>query len=209
MSRTRASRSDRSMPSSSSGSFTLSSTLRHSNRTGAWKTMPYSRPSRALWAGLPLTSTLPSLGAVRSPMSRSSVLLPQPDGTMRLTNSPRPISRSIPLSAVVTACPAGPKRFSTPLTRTTGAPVPSGCIGQRPPPAQDDELTDADQPVEGDPQHRAGEDGGPQLLRTADVLVVEVDDGAAQPVPNLSMPLADDGPDDAGRRGHLERGEQV
>ena len=40
-------------------------------------------------------------------MTRSSVDLPQPDGPMSEMNSPRRISRSMPLSAVVTAVAAG------------------------------------------------------------------------------------------------------
>ncbi len=113
------------MPISSSGSFTLSSTLRHSNSVGAWKTIPYSRPSRAACAALPLTSTLPRVGPIRSPMMRSSVLLPQPDGPMSETNSPRRMSRSIPASAVVTTAPPVRKVLSTSRMRTIASAPPS------------------------------------------------------------------------------------
>ena len=52
-------------------------------------------------------------------MTRSSVDLPQPDGPMSEMNSPRRMSRSMPLSAVVTAAPLV-KTLSTPSMRTTG-----------------------------------------------------------------------------------------
>ena len=42
--------------------------------------MPYSWSRRARSAGFPLTWTVPAVGLVRSPMIRSSVDLPQPDG---------------------------------------------------------------------------------------------------------------------------------
>src|SRR5688572_23214365 len=157
------------MDSSSSGSLTFSSTVRHSNRTGAWNTIPYSRPMRAACAGLPLTSTLPAVGAVRSPISRRSVLLPHPDGPMRLTNSPRPMVRSIPDSAVVTALPPALNSLSSAETRTTGS---SGSVigpssrrfGDGAPAAQGDQLRQADEAEEDDAENGTGEDGGPQLL---------------------------------------------
>ena len=112
------------MPVSSSGSFTLSSTVRQSKSTGAWKTMPYSRPRRASCDVLPLTLTLPEVGAVRSPIRRSRVLLPHPDGPMRLTNSPPRMTRSIPSRAVVRPSPPRVANvFVTPSTWTTVSPV--------------------------------------------------------------------------------------
>src|SRR5688500_10219559 len=198
------------MESSSSGSLTFSSTVRHSNRTGAWNTILYYRPIRAACAGLPLTSTLPAVGAVGSPMSRRSVLLPHPDGPMRLTNSPRPMVRSIPESAVVTAWPAALNSLSSAETRTTGASESvigpsSRHFGDGAAPAERDQLRHADEAEEDDAEHGAREDGRPQLLRSADVLVVEVDDGPAQPVADLSGALAHDRSHDAGGGAHLER----
>jgi len=46
-----------------------------------------------------LTVTVPELGATRSPTIRSSVDLPQPDGPIRETNSPRWTAKSMPDSA--------------------------------------------------------------------------------------------------------------
>src|SRR5688500_15637784 len=202
------------MESSSSGSLTFSSTVRHSNRTGAWNTIPYSRPMRAACAGLPLTSTVPVVGAVRSPMSRRSVLLPHPDGPMRLTNSPRPMVRSIPESAVVTALPPASNCLSSAETRTTGASdsvigPSSGHFGNGAAAAQGNQLRQADEAEEDDAEHGARDDGGPQLLRSADVLVVEVDDRPAQPVADLSGALAHDRSHDAGGGAHLQRREEV
>jgi hypothetical protein len=71
-------RSARDMPRSSSGSSTLRCTVRHSNSPDCWNAMPYSCFSLALAAGSPATVTVPRVGLSRSPMSRSSVLLPQP-----------------------------------------------------------------------------------------------------------------------------------
>src|SRR5438105_7020623 len=69
---------------------------------------------RACRAGLPLTLAAPAVGWIRSPMIRSSVDLPHPDGPISDTNSPGSISRSMPCTAVVS-----PKRFVTPLISTT------------------------------------------------------------------------------------------
>src|ERR1700704_3425745 len=52
-------------------------------------------------------------------MSRSRVDLPQPDGPMSDTNSPDPIVRSIPASAVTAVGPA-PKVLPAPVIATTG-----------------------------------------------------------------------------------------
>jgi hypothetical protein len=50
-----------------------------------------------------LTSAVPAVGFVRSPMIRSNVDLPQPEGPIKETNSPGSTSRSIPSSAVTPA----------------------------------------------------------------------------------------------------------
>ena len=49
---------------------------------------------------MPFTSTVPADGGVRSPITRSNVDLPQPDGPISETNSPGSIARSISCSAV-------------------------------------------------------------------------------------------------------------
>src|SRR5256886_5649557 len=59
---------------------------------------PYTTLFRS--ALLPLTSTVPAVGVVRSPMIRRRVDFPQPDGPISETNSPGSTSRSIPCSAV-------------------------------------------------------------------------------------------------------------
>src|SRR3954470_24138745 len=48
---------------------------------------------------MPLMVIEPAVGCSRSAMTRSSVVLPQPDGPMKETNSPCPISRLTSLSA--------------------------------------------------------------------------------------------------------------
>ena len=53
-----------------------------------------------LGALLPFTSTVPADGGVRSPITRSSVDFPHPDGPISETNSPGSIDRSISCSAV-------------------------------------------------------------------------------------------------------------
>src|SRR5919109_216069 len=221
ISRARSERSFGDRPISSSGSLTLSSTVRQSNSTGAWKTIPYSRSRRARPAGLPLTSTVPVVGWMRSPMTRSSVDFPQPDGPMSDTNSPRAMSRSMPDKAVVTTTPSRANVFSTPDRRTTvvGAPVDpasvmrslarSSALHDRRAAAQDDDLGEADHAEEDDADQRRDEDRRPQLLGPGDVVLVEVDDRPAETVRDAARSLADDRPDDRRGRRDLERGEQV
>ena len=48
----------------------------------------------------PLTSTVPSLICSKSAITRNSVVLPQPDGPIKDTNSPSPMRRSILLRAL-------------------------------------------------------------------------------------------------------------
>ena len=64
-------------------------------------------------------------------MSRSRVDLPQPDGPMSETNSPAPIVRSIPSSAVTAVGPV-PNVLPAPETATTGRADPApGRRGRR------------------------------------------------------------------------------
>src|SRR5262249_58261 len=68
----------------------------------------------------PLTSTLPALGRSRSAMTRNSVVLPQPDGPMKETNSPAAIARSTLLSA--STLPSAVSKVSdTPRASTASA----------------------------------------------------------------------------------------
>ena len=49
---------------------------------------------------LPPSSTMPSSGRSKPAITRSVVVLPEPDGPSIVKNSPRPISRSTPSTAV-------------------------------------------------------------------------------------------------------------
>src|SRR5688572_20735697 len=71
--------------------------------------------------------------------------------------------------------------------------------------AQDDELRDADEPEEGDPDSRADEGGRPQLLGPRGELLVELDDGSAEPTGDARRRLGHDGADDAGGGADLQR----
>ena len=82
---------------SSTGSSTLSSTLRQSSSTGRWKTMATS--GEAPRSGAPSSSTCPADGSSRPAISRSRVVLPQPLSPTIATNSPAHSSRSTPSSA--------------------------------------------------------------------------------------------------------------
>src|SRR5690554_4369139 len=62
---------------------------------------------------------LPSVGSIRSAMSRMRVVLPQPEGPMRLTNWPSRMVRLASCSATASALPTT-KRLPTPLTSMIG-----------------------------------------------------------------------------------------
>src|SRR5262245_12162459 len=105
-------------------------------------------------------------------MTRSSVDLPQPEGPMRDTSSPRAISRSIPLSATVRAPSRAANTLPTPVSRTIGPAVPvtsapgSGRAARRP--SDDGPVGDVQRLVDdlealrelrlGDAQRRVGVD---------------------------------------------------
>src|SRR3982751_6561073 len=101
---------------------------------------------------------------MRSAMTRRSVLLPQPDGPMSDTNSPRWMDRSMPWSAVVTTSSPRLKTLSTPARVTTGPPVAgeleaavmqalplSGLRRRRGPAAKDEVLDGSKDEEERDP----------------------------------------------------------
>ena len=54
---------------------------------------------RPACAGLPLIVIVPAVGSIRSPITRRSVDLPQPEGPISEMNSPASISRSMSWSA--------------------------------------------------------------------------------------------------------------
>src|SRR5215467_612065 len=105
-----------------------------SGRATPWKRMPRSTFSRTVFQGnsafswntkamsrgigpatfLPLTSTLPAVGASSPPTTLSSVLFPQPDGPIRQSSSPRATSNEVSSSArTLRASPSSPKRCDT------------------------------------------------------------------------------------------------
>src|SRR5687768_12221863 len=157
-------------------------------------------------------------------MSRSSVDLPHPDGPMREMNSPASIWRSIASSAFVRP-PLASKILSTPATSTTG--LGAGCDGRvwvslmasskgrssggrAGPAAEREELCDPNREEERQAKQRRREDRGPELLRGAAVLLVEVQDRPSEAeLAAARVSLAHDGADDARRSGDLQRGEQV
>src|SRR5215472_6287581 len=79
--------------------------------------------------------TSPWLGCSRPAMSRSKVVLPQPDGPSRTRYSPSPVSRSIPSTAVV--CP---NSLRSALVSTTAIGVNSVLVVRGPPVFSDQAL---------------------------------------------------------------------
>ena len=74
----------------SSGSATLRSIVRHGIERRRLEHVAVGARSAAPRSGvMPLTRIVPPVGCSRSAMTRSSVVLPQPDGPISETNSPR------------------------------------------------------------------------------------------------------------------------
>src|SRR4029079_12352890 len=163
--------------------------------------------------------TSPRVGPVRSPMIRSSVDLPQPDGPISETNSPWAMSSEMPSSAVVAGWAPRANTWSTLERRTTGWSVMragllvrrlGGSAGLWPAAvAKDVPLDGDDQQEEENPEQGGAADRRPELLRAGDVVLVERDDQPAQAFGDPARPLADDRPDDPRRRGDLQRREEV
>src|SRR6185369_3104114 len=146
-------------------------------------------------------------------MSRSSVDLPQPDGPMSETNSPGAIERLMSSRAVVRP-PAVSKTLLTPEIATTlvpGCPLTSASPeGRVRPAAKREQLQQPDGDEEGQAEQRGGDHRRPELLRTGDVLLVEVEDRAPESeLAAARVPLPHDRPDDARGGRDLERREQV
>src|ERR671920_2401418 len=154
---------------------------------------------RAWRAGLPLTVTVPDVGWIRSPMIRSSVDLPQPDGPISEMNSRSSSSRPMPCSAVTS-----PKRFVTSLIATT---LMSGDVLRCA--AHDELLGDQHDQEERDPKRGRDHVRRPETGRLRRVVLAVVDDLAAEPVLDRRRQLADDRADDARSRRDLERREDV
>ena len=81
----------------STGSITLSSTVRQSSSTSRWNTMPALLT--APLTGVPPTVIVPVVAGIRPDTNIIIVLLPQPLGPTIETNSPAEMSRSISPSA--------------------------------------------------------------------------------------------------------------
>ena len=141
-------------------------------------------------------------------MSRSRVDLPQPDGPMSETNSPWRMVRSTDSSAVTAASPV-PNTLPTPVASTTGA---RGDRRRRPgPPSHSSPSTGRyrprvssrsarlTMPDEDEADERAHDDRRPQPLRPGRVVLVVVDDRAAETGGDARRLLPDDRADD--RRG--------
>src|SRR6185436_15348931 len=78
----------------------LAATVRFGNRAYDWKTMPKSRcEAGRLEISLPAWKMRPEVWMSRPAIARSSVVLPQPDGPRKQTNSPPMISREMSFSA--------------------------------------------------------------------------------------------------------------
>ncbi len=93
-----------SSPSISTENSTLSITVRQGRSTGCWKTKPTS--GKGPVTGCSRTRMCPRLTGTRPATSLSSVLLPQPLGPTRVTNSFSPISSVVSASA----CTGSPVR---------------------------------------------------------------------------------------------------
>ncbi len=74
---------------SSNGNRTLLRTLRHGSSVASWNTSDNRMPwRRATAGGCPAMPTVPAVGSTSPAISRSSVLLPQPEGPTIETNCP-------------------------------------------------------------------------------------------------------------------------
>jgi hypothetical protein len=79
----------------------LSKTVAHGISVGSWKTKLTSRVCSLARFSSAGHSIAPADGSSRPAIMRSAVLLPQPDGPSRLTNSPRRTSRLMSRKATV------------------------------------------------------------------------------------------------------------
>src|SRR5215467_9850034 len=109
----------RSRPSTSTGSITLSKTVRHGSSTGSWNTMPMS------WLGssteCPRRVTRPAERGSSPARILSSVVFPQPDCPTMVMNSPAAISTEMPARACTWVRPRVAYVFSRLDTTIRGA----------------------------------------------------------------------------------------
>ena len=108
-------------PCASSRSETAhsASVVFHGSKVGSWKTIPIS--ARGCVIGVPPATILPSVTASRPAIIIRSVLLPQPLGPSRQTNSPFSMEK---VAAVTASNAAGP----LPNTLRTPWQLISGCM---------------------------------------------------------------------------------
>src|SRR6218665_2677692 len=118
--RTPGAAASRRMPASLSGSRTLSNTLAQGISVGSWNTKPSSRPLGVCSA--PDQCMVPPLLRARPAISRSAVLLPQPEGPSRLMKSCSPMSSVMSCNASVPLA----KRLPTWRRLTSGRAVAGG-----------------------------------------------------------------------------------
>src|SRR6266545_3688094 len=121
----------RSSPSTSTGSITLSKTVRHGRRTGSWNTMPMSRLGPS--TGRPRKVTLPAERWSRPARIFSRVVFPHPDWPTIVTNSPATISTEMPARACTCARPRVAYVFSRLDTTISGAIPAVGALLKRVP----------------------------------------------------------------------------
>ena len=107
------------------GSRTFASTRAQGINVGSWNTKAKRRPS---WPTCPKSprhhNSRPSDGSMRLAINLSSVLLPQPDGPIKVRNSPSAILRLIGASARVPLA----KTFSAESISTAGGRSPPAVI---------------------------------------------------------------------------------
>ena len=101
-----------------SGKAMFSNTVMCGNRARLWNTIPRlrSRGSHSVTRSSPMY-TSPAVGDSRPAMMLSVVVLPQPDGPTKTTNSPSVTSRLTPLTASV-----APKRLTIRSSLTPAIP---------------------------------------------------------------------------------------
>ena len=143
------------------------------------------------------------VGSVRLAMSRSRVLLPQPDGPISETNSPGSIRRSMPRARSPGSARPALNTLPTPPATTAAVTSPrrpahaSASFGRLRMSAR---SISAMRPATSEAEERRAEHGGEHLGRVAGGLARVLDDEPADAAPGAGGDLGDDGADDGRRR---------
>src|SRR5438128_880172 len=95
----------------------------HGSSEWFWNTTPRSGPGPSMWR--PARSMVPSVGLRRPATRFKSVLLPQPEWPISVTNSPLRICRSMPVSATKSS-------FFVSKVLSTDSMLRYLCIGEAP-----------------------------------------------------------------------------